>query len=414
MTKYRLMTGLGIIALAASGLSVALPAASAAPAHHQTGQHQTGQHQTGQHQTGQLQRFCSAKIGPGQATCNAIRYVSAAMKGKPLDGPPASALTPAGLQDAYNLTGLKSKGATVAIVDAYGYPNLERDLGIFRDYFGLPACTTANGCLTIMDQNGGSNLPPFNGGWAGEQALDVDAVSSACPDCKIVVVQSKASNIASLSHAERTAAAQPGVVAISNSFSGHDAKDQLWGKFWHHPGIAVTASTGDSGFSGAGYPASSQWVTAVGGTSLTKATNDRGWNEAAWAGAGSGCSRYNVKPLGQQGEHTTCLGLRGESDVSAAADPGRGGLAWYGPANETTSGWGQVGGTSESSPIIAAVYALSGNTDGDANNIPYGHSGDLFDIVDGQNGSCGTAICTAGKGWDGPTGLGTPNGAGAF
>jgi subtilase family serine protease len=103
--------------------------------------------------------------------------------------PPATGLTPAGLQSAYKLTGLSATGRTVAIVDAYGYPNLERDLGVYRSQFGLPACTVANGCLRIIDQNGGTALPRVNAGWASEQALDVDAVSAAAPDAKILVVQ---------------------------------------------------------------------------------------------------------------------------------------------------------------------------------------------------------------------------------
>ena len=127
--------------------------------------------------------------------------------------PNPGAKTPAQLKDAYKLTGTSSGGRTVAIVDAYGYPNLERDLATYRSYFGLPACTTANGCLTIMDQNGGTSLPRFNTGWAGEQALDVDAVSAICPDCKILVVQAKSASIADLGTAVNTAAKQAGVVA---------------------------------------------------------------------------------------------------------------------------------------------------------------------------------------------------------
>lgn len=399
MNRRTLATGLAIVGIVAGSLAAAQSGASAATA-------------TKKPQPTHTARLCPAAVPRGFMTCFAEQVIG--VHGV-LDGPPASALTPAQLQDAYNLDGLQSHGRTVAIVDAFGYPNLERDLGVFRDYFGLPPCTTANGCLTIMDQRGGSDLPPFNLGWAGEQALDVDAVSSACPDCKIVVVQSDTNSLGNLARAVRTAAKQPGVVAISNSYGGHDSKDANWGKYYHQPGIAVTASTGDSGFQGAQYPSSSQWVTAVGGTALFPASNKRGWDETAWVGAGSGCSRFNVKIEAQQGYHTSCLGMRAASDVSAAASPSRGGLAWYGPSSEQDSRWGQVGGTSESSPIIASVYALSGNTKGNANEIPYGDPSHLFDITEGANGTCDPMqICTARKGWDGPTGLGTPNGAGSF
>jgi subtilase family serine protease len=399
----RLSTVLGVLALATAGLTAALPNATAAPA-------SEGSHKVAPH----VRNVCPATAKAGYVTCDALEWFTGRTL---LADPPAGALTPEGLQDAYNLKGLKSHGKTIAIVDAYGYPNLERDLGIFRDYFDLPPCTTKNGCLTILDERGGHDYPPFNSGWAGEQALDVDAVSSACPDCKIIVVQSDKSNFYSIGRAVRLAAAQPGVVAISNSYGGHDAMDSRWAKVYHQPGMAVTASTGDSGYaSGAHYPSSSQYVTAVGGTSLTKdASKARGWTESAWSGAGSGCSEWNTKNKASGGFHTSCRGMRAASDVSAAADPSRGGLAWYHPVTEDTSTWGQVGGTSESAPIIASVYALSGNTKGDANRIPYHHTDDLYDVTTGANGSCGgSQICTARKGWDGPTGLGTPNGVGAF
>lgn len=402
MAHRRLMTCLTAVVLLGGGLATIAPSAlaSSVSATRQTGMTNVA-------------RSCPTVVSLGWATCLAVgKHATSA---SPLDGPPASALTPDGLQDAYNLTGLSSGGATVAIVDAFGYPNLEADLATFRSYFGLSACTTANGCLTIMNQTGGSQLPAFNLGWATEQALDVDAVSSACPDCKIIVVQSDTNSSGNLSKAVAEAATQPGVVAISNSYQGHDAKDANWAKYYNQPGIAVTAATGDGGFQGAGYPASSQFVTAVGGTSLSKAANDRGWTESAWSGAGSGCSRFNVKVEAQQQFHTGCLGLRASSDVSAAADPNRGGLAWFGPISEDSSVWGQYGGTSEATPIIASVYALSGNTAGQANEIPYANTSDLFDITTGTNGTCTkTQICTARKGWDGPTGLGTPNGAGGF
>ncbi|MFG2795086.1 peptidase S8, partial [Streptomyces sp. NPDC048419] len=80
------------------------------------------------------------------------------------------------------------------------------------------------------------------------------------------------------------------------------------------------------------------------------------------------------------------------------------------------SGWNEYGGTSASSPFIAGVYALAG-TPG-ANDVPaaypYAHPDKLNDVTDGTNGSCNDYQCKAGKGYDGPTGLGTPNGVAAF
>ncbi len=299
-------------------------------------------------------------------------------------------------------------------MDAYGYPSLENDLATYRSYFGLPACTKANGCLKIVDQNGGTSLPRFDSGWAGEQALDVDAVSAACPDCKILVVQAKTPSFANLGTAVVTASKQAGVVAISNSYGGSDAADTTYGSYYNHPGIAVTASTGDNGYQGGSYPASSSYVTAVGGTSLVAASNTRGWSETVWSGAGSGCSTYNTA-LAAAATYGTGCAKRAMADVSAAADPSQGGLAVYWPTNSRSSTWAQVGGTSESAPIIAAVYALSGNTSGSANAIPYSHPTALFDVTSGSNGTCPTTQwCNARAGWDGPTGLGTPNGVSAF
>jgi subtilase family serine protease len=360
-------------------------------------------------------RVCSTSPTATVASCTAKVLVDTHGAVPHSTSPAAGARTPAQIRDAYKLTGAASGGRTVAIVDAYGYPNLGRDLTTYRSHFGLSSCTTANGCLRVVNQSGGTSLPRFNAGWAGEQALDVDAVSAACPDCKILVVQATSSSIANLGAAAATAARQPGVVAISNSYGGGDLSDATYGSYYDHPGIAVTASTGDDGYQGGSFPASSKYVTAVGGTSLVPAAGTaRGWTESAWSGAGSGCSTVNTALAAAASAGTGCA-RRAIADVSAAADPANGGLAVYYPTNSSSSTWAQVGGTSESSPIIAAVYAMSGNTSGYANALPYSHTGSLFDVTSGSNGSCPTTQwCTSRSGWDGPTGLGTPNGTGAF
>jgi hypothetical protein len=175
--------------------------------------------------------------------------------------------------------------------------------------------------------------------------------------------------------------------------------------------VAITVSSGDNG-TGAEFPASSRYVTAVGGTSLTKATSTtRGWTEKAWSGAGSGCSAYDTKPTWQT--VTTSCTRRAEADVSAVADPNTG-VAVY--QTYGASGWSVYGGTSASAPIIAAVYALAGTPGSSdyAASYPYSHASNLFDVTSGTNGSCGAPICSSGTGWDGPTGLGTPNGTAAF
>ncbi|HEY8301688.1 MAG TPA: S53 family peptidase [Jatrophihabitans sp.] len=338
----------------------------------------------------------------------------------------ATGYGPADIQSAYNLTGTASGGKTVAIVDAYNDPKAEQDLASYRSHYGLPACTTANGCFTKVNQNGAASpLPSTDYGWALEESLDLDMVSAACPSCHILLVEANSANNADLYKAVDTAAATPGVAAISNSYgaaeySGQTADDV----HFNHPGIAITASSGDSGY-GASYPAASQYVTAVGGTSLSKANNARGWTETAWSGAGSGCSAYDAKPSWQT--DSGCA-KRTIADVSAVADPNTG-VAVYDTANscgtssicdylisvgavQGADGWVQVGGTSASSPIIASVYALGGHSSA---SWTYAHTSALNDVTSGSNGTCGGSyLCTAKSGYDGPTGLGTPNGTGAF
>jgi subtilase family serine protease len=361
-------------------------------------------------------RVCATPSSPTTAACHALKLVDSAGRavnptGQPVTPNAISGKSPADIQSAYKVTGLSSGGRTVAVVDAYGYPNAERDLGVYRSQWGLSACTVANGCLRIINQTGGTSLPRFNSGWAGEQALDLDAVSATCPDCKIVLVQANSASLVDLGTAVNTAARQAGVVAISNSYGGGDLADSSYGSYYNHPGIAVTASTGDNGYQGGSFPASSHYVTAVGGTSLVKDGSARGWSESVWSGAGSGCTTLNAAPSGQTSAMTACSG-RAIADVSAVADPATG-LATYAPTTKTSSSWAQYGGTSLSAPIVAAVYALSGNTAGYANTLPYAHASGLFDVTSGSNGSC-ASWCAARSGWDGPTGLGTPNGTSAF
>ncbi len=338
-------------------------------------------------------------------------------------------LGPKQIQSAYKLGGLTSGGKTVAIVDAFDDPRAEADLAAFRRTYGLSACTTANGCFKKVNQGGAwSPLPAADYGWAEEISLDLDAVSSACPDCRILLVEAKSANTADLVAAEDTAA-RMGAVAISNSYGGSEDSTILSAdSHFNHPGVAITASSGDSGY-GVSWPASSRYVTGVGGTTLASATNARGWTETAWSGAGSGCSAYEPKPAWQ---HDPGCAKRTVADVSAVADPNTG-LGVYDTYNSCGSsslcdlliglglsqgldGWAQVGGTSLSSPLIASVYALAGNSGSITyGSYPYSRASSLFDVTSGSNGTCAPSyLCTAGAAYDGPTGLGTPNGTSGF
>src|SRR5215475_7616398 len=318
---------------------------------------------------------------------------------------------PTDLDSAYKLSSAGGAGETVAIVDAFNDPTAAADLATYRSQFGLPACTTASGCLRIVNQNGATSpLPANDSGWAGEESLDLDMVSAICPNCNIILVEASSASDANLYAAEDRAVTM-GAKFVSNSWGGGEYSGQTTDdSHFNHPGVAITVSSGDNG-NGAEYPATSQYVTAVGGTHLTTSTNSRGWTESAWNGAGSGCSAYDAKPTWQT-VSTNCT-KRAEADVSAVADPATG-VAVY--QTYGASGWVVYGGTSVAAPVIAGVYALAGNPAAGtyAASYPYAHQGNLFDVTSGSNGTCGAPICTAGTGWDGPTGLGTPNGTAAF
>ncbi|MEU2251223.1 carboxypeptidase regulatory-like domain-containing protein [Streptomyces sp. NPDC019224] len=330
--------------------------------------------------------------------------------------PPITAMSPAALQQAYNLPD-GGEGMTVAIVAAYGYSKAEADLAVYRSYYGLPACTTANGCFTKIDQRGGTDFPPDNAGWSVETALDLDAVSSVCPKCDILLVQGDSAGLDDLGTAVNTAAARPGVVAISNSYGldGEAPGVTAFDRYYDHPGIAITVSSGDTG-NVQSWPATNPNVTAVGGTKLTKDSGTaRGWTESAWGtvrggpGAGSGCSLYEPAPKWQQDVETSCGARKATADISADADPATG-IGVYNTVGQ--SGWSQYGGTSLAAPLVAGMYALAGTpTPGTyPASYPYAAKDRFTDVTAGANGPCGTRLCEAGAGWDGPTGLGTPYG----
>jgi subtilase family serine protease len=374
-----------------------------------------GSAQVGQAATSNTRHSC-ATARAGYAACLAIvrtdRQMTRNQVAKAAAAP--SGYGPSQLQSAYKLAGTSASGRTVAIVDAYDDPTAEADLAVYRSQFGLPACTTANGCFRKVSQTGTTSYPAKDGGWAQEISLDLDMVSAACPSCHILLVEAKTPSFANLGTAVNRAASTAGVVAISNSYGGSDAPDSTYGHYYNHPGIAVTASTGDDGYQGGSFPADSAYAVAVGGTTLNSSSNARGWTESAWSGAGSGCSSYNAALAAASSFGTGCS-RRAMADVSAVANPQTGVAVYDSTAYQGRSGWLVFGGTSASSPIIASVYALSGNTAGYPSALPYQHSSSLFDVTSGSNGSCSpTQLCHARTGWDGPTGLGTPNGTAAF
>jgi hypothetical protein len=333
--------------------------------------------------------------------------------GKPLVTTTPSGYGPSDIQSAYELAGVTSGAApTVALVDAYDDANAESDLATYRAYFGLPACTTANGCFQKVNQSGVAGSYPSSdpeSEWPVEISLDLDAVSAACPSCKILLVETNSDDLDDLG-AGVNAAVHLGATVVSNSYGGSEdstnAQSSL--EYYEHPGVLVTASAGDGAY-GVEFPASSQYVLAVGGTSLAKATTSRGWSETVWftqagEGTGSGCSAYTPKPTWQT--DTGCA-FKTNDDVSAVADPYTGIAVYDTAAGET--GWTVIGGTSLASPLVASIFAVTGRAAAGP-SFPYQHSAAFWDVTSGSNGTCSPAyFCTAEVGYDGPTGVGTPN-----
>jgi subtilase family serine protease len=355
-------------------------------------------------------RACATAPARGTMTCFARVRTNA--KGTPAaTSAPASGYGPAALQSAYGLSSAAANNGatqTVAIVDAYNDPNAASDLANYRAAFGLPTCTVGNHCFRQVNQSGGSSLPASNSGWAQEISLDLDMVSAICPKCHILLVEASSATTGNLLAAEDYAAAH--ATEISNSWGGSEFSGEHSYDYHFQKSLPITASSGDSGF-GVEWPAASPYVTAVGGTSLSRNTSTaRGWSETAWSGAGAGCSVYESKPTWQ---HDSGCSRRTVADVAAVADPNTG-VAVYDTYG--AGGWLQFGGTSVAAPIIASTYALAGGfTQSLYGSLPYAHTASLFDVRAGSDGSCSPGyLCTAVSGYDGPTGLGSPNGIAAF
>jgi hypothetical protein len=375
---------------------------------------------------------CDQTPAPGHFSCFAQRRIDAAstarrqLKAATAANPP-SGYGPTDLQSAYALAQAAAGNGsdqTVYIVDAYDDPKAEADLAVYRSTYGLPACTSANHCFRKLNQNGQTGpLPTADEGWAGEIALDLAMVSAVCPLCKITLVEAN-DNGESLFVAVKRATTL-GAKFVSLSWGGgEDGSEPSYDNQYFQPtGVVYTAASGDDAYdAGVSYPASSPRVVAVGGTHLSRTSSTpRGWTESVWnnlsGGTGSGCSASEAKPAWQSVIATSTCAKRAITDVSAVADPATGVAVYFTYDQGSSAGWSVFGGTSASAPIIAATYALAGapSTDRHPGALPYVDRSDLNDVTSGSNGTCAKAsLCRAGTGWDGPTGLGTPNGLDAF
>lgn len=328
---------------------------------------------------------CPGVPQPGTAACTITINLNVAPVANP--GQPAAliaGLRPADLQAAYQLPS-GNAGGTVAVVDAYDDPLAEQDLAVYRTAFGLPACTSANGCFRKVNQRGQTgSYPAANAGWSAEIALDLDMVSAACPHCSIVLVEADSALLDDLGAAV-DAAVGLGARAVGNSYyavewSGETAEDA----HYRHDGVAITASSGDRGYPS--YPAASQYVTAVGGTSLNGSGG--AWSESPWQYTGHGCSRYVAKPAWQA--VAPCSRARSAVDVALVADP-QTGVATF---DAQAGGWYVAGGTSVGAPLAAAAYALSGRPASPA--YSYAHATAFRPV--------------GGSGYQSVTGLGSPAG----
>jgi hypothetical protein len=388
--------------------------------------------------------------------------------------PAKGSLSPANLLSAYGLTGISPPSTqTIALVDAYDDTSAEADLAVFDSKYGLAACTKGNGCFRKVNEEGNPSPLPASGGtlergWAQEIATDVEVAHGVCPSCDIVLVEARSNANNDLYAAEQTAAGL-GVNEISNSWGGEEPP--IDSQDFNHPGIVITASSGDDGYLNwleegapetANYPASSPHVVAVGGTSLLLGGNatktwksESVWNDGGekagvlegFGAGGGGCSEVFTAPVWQQlvsdWASVGCGSNRAVADVSADADPYTGVSVYDSTEYKGEKGWAVIGGTSVASPIIASVFALVGGAQGVEYPARTLYENELrtptalHDVTAGSNGEClkpfkensgtsgcttaeeaktcsGRASCVAGVGYDGPTGVGTPHGIVAF
>lgn len=350
-----------------------------------------------------------APPGSGQSGCHALVRADVVPQ---RSGTPISALQgllPGWIQQIYNLPPLDfTSGAnrTVAIVVAFDDPNAESDLQVYRNAFGLPACTSANGCFKKIAQDGSTNFPAADAGWSVETSTDLDTVSAVCPGCKLMLVEAASSNIPDLAAAVDTAAQQHADV-ISNSYGTPEAADNVqYESHYNHPGVSIVAAAGDHGY-GVMFPASSPHVIAVGGTTLYQVQGQI--SEVAWPLTNAGCSAFFAKPSWQHDRGCT---MRTTNDLAVVADPATGMAVYDSTLNGSGGGWTVVGGTSIGAPIVSAVIAMGKHPEHyfTAQHV-YDHANQFNNITYGSDGICSvTYLCTATGGYSGPTGLGSPNG----
>lgn len=407
--RLRIRSGLGLVT-ALSALALTAGVASAVP----------------------QRAVCPGPVAAGKTRC--LAHVVTNGRGTPTTAPapPSGWYGPAQFHGGYALGTTSPVAQTIAIVDAYDAPTIRSDLTEYDRAYGIPDLKTCQsssegGCFLKVNQRGeAKNYPKSNSGWALEISLDVETAHQICQSCKVVLVEASSNSGANLNAAEDKAA-EMGATEISNSwgteseYSGEVSENV----HFNRPHVAIVVASGDNGYNHFGYPAASPDVVAAGGTTLKVSSNGEGgysWaGEKTWSGSGSGCSLYfgaqSWQPSATNWSATECGSKRGVADVAADANPETGAAVYDTTKYYGQVGWFHVGGTSLASPLIAGVYALAGNAASTSYpaSLAYANTSALHDVTEGAStGSCSTTACKAGTGYDGPTGVGTPIGTGAF
>jgi subtilase family serine protease len=340
----------------------------------------------------------------GASHCHALVVTDS--RGNPDAQSAPYGLSPSTIKSVYSFSTSSTAGAgeTIAIVDAYDDPTAESDLAVFSSQYGLPACTTANGCFSKVNQTGGSNAPRANSGWALEISLDIQWAHAIAPGAKILLVEASSNSNANLYAAEDYAKTH--AQYVSNSWGGSESSGETaTDSHFAQSGVSFFVSAGDNG-TPAEYPSSSPNVISVGGTLLTLNGNGTLASETGWTSGGGGCSLYETANAGQSAfsgyAQAGCKGKRATPDVSLDADPSSGVSVYDTTRYQGQSGWWKVGGTSASSPMWAGRAAVAGAVV-DATYV-YGNSIGYRDITSGNNGApclVGFDLCTGRGSWVG-------------
>jgi PKD domain/Divergent InlB B-repeat domain/PASTA domain len=394
------------------------------------------------------------------STAKAMRAAGLARPAVSYGHGPNGGYSPTDLATAYGVNPAASTTQTVGIVDAYNDPSVLADLNFFDSHYGLPAETGSS--FEVVNETGAvidpetTSSPNQDVDWSGEISLDVETVRGLCNACRIVLVETDSNSSADLAQGV-DAAVSLGATIVSNSYGGPESPGDPYASDYNRPGVAILASAGDDGwydwdlyddsYNLPEVPASYSTVVGVGGTSLTMTTNDTArtgetvWNDdgpedSEGGGAtGGGCSTvYAAPPWEQAVAGYASLGCgptaRSGVDVAADADYLTGfdtyetTASWCIPGMKDWNGndcpssdpdWQTYGGTSLSSPLVAAMWALAGGPQGvtyPALTL-YGHfqtgPSQFNDITSGGNGFCDTdsaATCFANTGDENPNELG--------